>query len=227
MKQPSLVLFGILLIGAVILAGCVTPPVEDGTVHKHADFALFINGQQFNFAQEKYMTDLNGNMLSELVHLHDMDGNVIHVHAPGITLGMFFESIGMKLETTTTESGMQEITFTDDEGNAYTYTRFGCYEYEPGQSICADPIITAQTWRLFVNGEPLAEDMKIEDYLLEDLDQIVLTNASFDQNIDGQLSSVTDKACIQSETCPERGEPSEGDSCTGSSECGTGTIPTV
>ncbi len=220
-------LFGILGI-ALLFAGCIepnTPPAQE--VHLHSDFAVYMDGVKMNFAQEKFMTS-SKNDLSKAVHLHDMDGSVIHVHAANVTLGMFFESLGMKLETRNNPNGIgQEVCFTNDEGNESCYARFGCYDVEPGQAICVDPMITAQSWRLFVNGEQLPENMKMEDYVMKDLDQILLTNIAFDGDVESQLASVTNNACIQSEKCPERGAPSDESTCAGSGDCGVGVIPTA
>ena len=225
-KHPTpLIGIGILLL--VLIAGCVNdnvPPARE--IHLHADFAVFLDGVKLNFAQAKYMTT-EENEPSKAVHLHDMDGNVMHVHAANVTFGMFLESMGMKLETRDAENGIgQEICFTDDAGNETCYPRFGCYEVEKGQSICVDPILSAQSWRLFVNGEPLSENMKIEDYVMKDLDQLLLTNIAFDGDLETQLAAVTDTACIQSEKCPERGSPSDESSCAGSGDCGVGVILT-
>jgi hypothetical protein len=227
MKNNPSLSFGIGILLLVLIAGCVseTAPVRD--VHLHADFAMYADGVKWNFAQEKYMTT-NENDLSKAVHLHDMDGNVLHVHAANVTFGMFLESLGMKLETKNNPDGIgQEVCFTDDEGKETCYSRFGCYSIDGRQAICVDPIISAQSWRLFVNGEQLPEDMKMEDYVMKDLDQILLTNISFDGDLESQLTSITDNACIQSEKCPERGEPSDESSCAGIGDCGVGVIPTA
>ncbi|MBI4173793.1 MAG: hypothetical protein HY519_03685 [Candidatus Aenigmarchaeota archaeon] len=66
-----------------------------GDVHEHADFLLYLDGQPYDFAQAKYMSAAN-HSLSNFVHLHDLDGKVIHKHASGITLGFFFQSLGMR-----------------------------------------------------------------------------------------------------------------------------------
>lgn len=222
------ILFGILGI-SLLFAGCIAPntPPSSQEVHLHTDFAVYVDGVKWNFAQEKYMTE-EKNERSKAVHLHDMDGSVIHVHAANVTFGLFLESLGMKLETRNNANGIgQEVCFTDDEGKETCYPRFGCYTLEEGQAICVDPMIIAQSWRLFVNGEQLSEDVKMEDYVMKDLDQILLTNISFDGDLESQLASVTDNACIQSEKCPERGKPSDESSCAGSGDCGVGVIPTA
>jgi hypothetical protein len=212
----------------LFFTGCIepnNPPAQE--IHLHADFAMYVDGVKWNFAQEKYMTE-DKNERSKAVHLHDMDGDIIHVHAANVTFGLFLESLGMKLETRKNPEGIgHEVCFTDDAGNETCYPRFGCYDVEPGQAICVDPFITAQSWHLFVNGQPLAEDTKIEDYFFKDLDQLLLTNIAFNEDVQAQLDMVTDNACIQSEKCPERGSPAPEDDCAGSGECGVGTIPTA
>ena len=60
-------------------------------VHEHVDFKVYLDGKEYNFSKEKYMSEEN-KTLSQIIHLHDMDGNVIHKHANGVTLGQFFES---------------------------------------------------------------------------------------------------------------------------------------
>ena len=176
------------------------------------------------------MTDLNGNALSTLVHLHDLNGDVIHVHAPGITLGMFFESLGMKLETKTDpKSKLQQYCFTDDQGNLYCGPRLGCYSISSnplnvGEVCTSAPAPATPILEVYVNGTKLSE--KPEDYVIQDLDQILISYHAYTGDISNQLAAVTDKACIQSGKCPERGEPAPEDSC-GGTECGTGTIPTA
>ncbi|MCR4368647.1 MAG: hypothetical protein NUV67_01945, partial [archaeon] len=64
--------------------------------HVHADFAIFINGERLDFAQDKYMST-ESNHLSEDVHFHDGNGKVIHFHAQDATLGEFLESLGFEL----------------------------------------------------------------------------------------------------------------------------------
>lgn len=73
-------------------------PTETTKTHEHIDFAVFLDGVRYNFSQERFMSgDVE---LSEIVHLHDMKGNIIHKHAKGITLGYFFGTLGMKFNST-------------------------------------------------------------------------------------------------------------------------------
>ncbi len=63
-----------------------------GSVHSHADFMVFINGEKINFALPQYMVKV------QEVHIEDMNGVVIHKHATGVTLGYFLETLGFKFD---------------------------------------------------------------------------------------------------------------------------------
>ncbi len=69
--------------------------VCNGDTHEHADFLLYLNGQQFNFAQAKYMDKEQAR-----AHMHDMVGTIVHKHWKGATWGEFFAGMGMKLNGT-------------------------------------------------------------------------------------------------------------------------------
>ena len=156
-----------------------------GDVHMHADFKVILHGEAYNFTQEKYMST-EARPLSPFTHLHDMVGEVIHKHMSGITLGDFFESLGMSFTKTC---------FTLDDGTAY----------------CNDE---TNSLKLFVNDKL---NTKFDQYELEDLDRILITYGSeSEEELEVQLKTVSDAACIYSETCPERGSPPPESSCTGS-----------
>ena len=63
-----------------------------GDIHNHADFIVFLDGEQFNFSQEKYMSGLSASnkSLSNFIHLHDMAGGIIHPHPTPLTILSFF-----------------------------------------------------------------------------------------------------------------------------------------
>ena len=115
-------------------------PTAVEKVHMHFDIAVFINGKKVDLSADKYMEK------KEAVHLHDNNGEVVHIHQKGATLGMFIDSLGLKPDS--------------------------------------DPK---------VNGTVMKE---WRDYQPQDLDRIVFGEGP-----------VTDKACIYSEKCPERGKP--------------------
>lgn len=98
-KRSKILIAGGIVV--VILLGVVYAysPLETTKIHEHADFAVFLDGVQYNFSQERFMT-YNSTELSEIVHMHDMKGNIIHVHAKGVTLDLFFGTLGIKFNST-------------------------------------------------------------------------------------------------------------------------------
>ena len=143
--------------------------------HVHSDFAVFIDGQKFNFAQEKYMTSTDvchSDFHAKKLHLHDMNPDVVHVHEAGHDWEDFFTSLGFVFTDTQLKT---------DEGNVYQ---------NAGQ----------KKWKFFVNG---VEVPSIQDYQFQDLDQVLFTyGASDEKTIQKQLATVTKKACIYSKKCP-------------------------
>ncbi|MBI2574402.1 hypothetical protein HYV82_00790, partial [Candidatus Woesearchaeota archaeon] len=70
-----------------------------GSAHTHADFKVFIDGKPVDFARQKYY------MKSSFIHLDDNQNKedasgVIHMHATGVPLWVFFKSIGGNLNET-------------------------------------------------------------------------------------------------------------------------------
>jgi hypothetical protein len=86
--------FALLFALLVILAGCSAKPKIGplGGIHTHADFKVYLDGKQVNFAQPQYMVK------EKYVHIENMDGDVIHFHASGVTIGEFFRTLGMKFD---------------------------------------------------------------------------------------------------------------------------------
>ena len=97
----------------------------------------------------------------------------------------------------------------------------GCVTLDMGEKYCHDE---TKTWKVWVNGRATNEGL---NYVPSDLDRVLVSygNETSDQ-LQLQMDGVSDKACIQSEKCPERGKPSDESDCAGSGECGVGTIPT-
>lgn len=63
--------------------------------HYHADLKVYINGEEIDFNQEKYFVK------SRFMHVEDDvqgdSGKVLHMHATGVPLWIFFDSIGLDL----------------------------------------------------------------------------------------------------------------------------------
>ena len=68
-----------------------------GSQHIHADWKVYVNGKPINFADNKYY------MQSSFLHLDDDQNKedasgVLHMHATGVPLWVFFKSIGMNFD---------------------------------------------------------------------------------------------------------------------------------
>ncbi|MBP9700110.1 hypothetical protein KBD71_02405 [Candidatus Woesebacteria bacterium] len=105
MKALPIVLIltiGFILINATAIAYKIST-VPENPVHLHANFAVVLNDVPVDFSKPSYMTiqpcgDLvHGDSKKDGVHLHDQVGNVVHVHAEGITWNDFFESVQFNL----------------------------------------------------------------------------------------------------------------------------------
>ena len=165
-------------------------------VHVHANFALFLDGERFNFTREEFMSDkpcsypLSSNIiptahahgednndgevaLEDAVHLHEMDGDTIHIHAAGVTYGQFFESLGMVFNDTN---------FIDHEGNEYIPTE-------------------EKSFHMYINNEKVENLAERE---VQDLDRVLISYGS-EESINSELVQIAHTACVFSESCPERG----------------------
>lgn len=113
----------------------------------------------------------------QYLHLHDMNGHVVHRHKPGLGFGDFLTSLGFEV--------------TDR-----------CITTDTHTVACNG---TGLWWRLFVNGVEVTPLQM--NYMFADQDQILLTYGSDDAQIQRELALLTDDACKYSKTCPGRGTP--------------------
>lgn len=79
-----------------------------GTQHIHADWKIYINGKPFDWTpfadrhQKQMMGDTSIKDTSAFIHIHPAQApekavDAIHMHATGVPLSLFFESLGIKL----------------------------------------------------------------------------------------------------------------------------------
>ncbi len=65
--------------------------------HIHADFAVFVNGQQFDFSDKKYF------LKSAFMHVETdddgSDGKKLHMHSTNVPLWVFLESEGLSFNS--------------------------------------------------------------------------------------------------------------------------------
>jgi len=85
-----------------------------GSDHVHADFAVFVNGQEFDFDKPEYI------LVHPWTHIDPGTDNVhvIHSHATGITYGQFFSTIGIDLGDCLT---INDKEFCNKNGRVGTY----------------------------------------------------------------------------------------------------------
>ena len=182
-----------LLAASLLFAACTQEePVPSGPypgdVHYHADFKVYLNGQPFDFAQEKYQSE-GTSVKSTYIHLHEGNGDVIHLERSQTNLSYFFASLDMKFNST-------------------------CFRTDANQSFCTNE---THALSFLVNG---AHNNAYGSYVFNDLDRMLISYSPInDPAVLSQMDSVTDKACIESEKCPERGSPATEEDCTGSGTC--------
>lgn len=149
---------------------------SDGEYHVHADFHIYLDDQKLDLAQAELMTTAEQE-LHDHVHLHDGNGEVVHIHAEGITFAEFLESIGITLSDT-------------------------CVTRDDAQ-YCES---TEEQLTLFVNGiartEPFTTYIPADDDSI--LLYHGPRNAAAEY-VQGLIDAVPDDACYYSGTCPERG----------------------
>ncbi len=79
-----------------------------GSQHIHADWKIYLDGKQFDFSfyGDRHERQMHGDKsikdTSAFIHIHpaqapEKAGDVLHIHATGVPLSLFFESLGMQL----------------------------------------------------------------------------------------------------------------------------------
>jgi hypothetical protein len=150
----------ITVLALLLLAACRKTPIGPvGSTHIHADYKVYLDGQAVDFTKREYMVK------AQYVHIEGMNGDVIHVHATGVTIGDFFKTLGMK--------------FTNE-----------CFVKD--KKYCTDE---QRLLKFYVNGEP--NDL-YGDYLIGDQDKMLISYGPKDEDVAGQLASITDHAAKES-----------------------------
>lgn len=201
MKRYLPVLIAAVCIVASIVYGMTREYPNPDPNHTHADFAVWVNGEQLDFSDQRYMSEAydpnNGqeirvNPLRKYLHLHDGNGHVVHRHKPGLTLGEFMASIG---------NPMEDGCITLDEQQFGTFDA-GWKESLGIQSRLCDA--GTFSWKMIVNGTVGTLD---PSYVFNDEDQILLSYDANDSAYLDEWKKMTDDACRYSQTCPWRGAP--------------------
>jgi uncharacterized C2H2 Zn-finger protein len=62
-----------------------------GSTHIHADYAIYVDNEQFNLSPAYYQRN-------SYVHMHSPYISLIHVHATGVTLGFFLKTLSIDMD---------------------------------------------------------------------------------------------------------------------------------
>ncbi len=65
--------------------------------HTHADIKIYINREQLDLSADKYQSTVERPLHPD-IHLHDGNGEMIHLHWTGVRIDRFFSSLGMYLD---------------------------------------------------------------------------------------------------------------------------------
>jgi len=98
-----------------------TPPGAGklGDEHEHASMLVRIFGDKFDFSATTYQ------IKSSWIHFEESDGNTVHRHSSGVTLGYLFETLGI---------GIDE----------------NCYIFSDGRQFCTNEDYSL---KYFINGD--------------------------------------------------------------------------
>ncbi len=127
--------------------------------HTHADFAIWINGEEIDFSGPEFMSGLSTDEHThdeaderhhEYLHLHDSIGHVLHSHKPGQNFGEFLRSLG--------------IEFAKEGLNL-------CVTIPAHDKVCEDEALH-KNWVMMVNGE--MQPFFDTEYQFNDMDKILV-----------------------------------------------------
>ena len=91
-----------------------------GSAHEHSSILVRIFGDKFDFSSSAFQ------IKSSWIHFESQDGDTIHRHATGVTLGYMFDTLGIGL---------------DDQ----------CYSFPDGRQFCTDENYSL---KFFINHKP-------------------------------------------------------------------------
>ncbi len=158
-KAFILLLIGLLL-GALLTTAIRFALAKDTTVHHHANFALYINGQKDDFKSFAFYEEVAACDASSLTnprvrtHLHDSNSSLIHVHDGGVTWGQFFENISYGLGNDFVKTG-DGIYVDGQNGNTLTFTLNG-----KDTNIIANEVINSEDVLLINYGSDSSGTLK-------------------------------------------------------------------
>jgi hypothetical protein len=90
-----------LIVLSIFLTFWLTPQAY--RVHYHANMAVVIDGKKWDFTREKYMEEVERCNVTvdvrpqDRIHLHDKNGETIHVHMAASTWGDLFANLSWNI----------------------------------------------------------------------------------------------------------------------------------
>ena len=150
----------------IFIIGCSNERSNFGplrSAHNHADIKVYILGNAIDFSLPQYQ------LQDKLTHFENWDGDVVHTHATGITLGYIFKTLGMEIS---------------DE----------CLKLDTGNEYCSVGNAKLNVFAKNSNSDWEAI-FYAPDYVIQDVDKILVTyGTESEEGIKEQMESVTDKA---------------------------------
>lgn len=144
-----------------------------GSQHIHADWKVYINGKMLDFSDKSHMERMRNNQpVSSFMHVDsgapapEKTGDILHMHATGIPLWVFFKSVGMD--------------FSKD-----------CITLENKDKLCND---ANKELKLIVNGKENGEFENYVFNDLDKI--LIIYGIENEGEIRNQLASITDFAKI-------------------------------
>ena len=130
-----------------------------GGEHEHAGLLVKIFGDTFDFTAPTYQ------IKSSWIHFEESDGQTIHRHASGVTLGYLFDTLNIGLDE-------------------------DCYTFPDGRNFCTveDKEGDEYSLKFYINHEKVSD---IRNYVINDGDRILISYGNESQEkIDRQLIEV-------------------------------------
>lgn len=132
-----------------------------GSDHAHAALLVKIFGDKFDFSMPAYQ------IKSSWIHFEGQDGNTVHKHATGVTMGYLFETLGIGL--------------TDE-----------CYVFQDGREFC-----TTEDYSLkfYINGQQVNDIRDYE--ISEDDRILISYGDESSEEINSQLTELENQEIIK------------------------------
>ncbi len=144
------------------------------SAHLHADWKIYVNGKALDLADKAHMERMRaGRSVSSFIHVDsgapapEKTGDLLHLHATGVPLWIWFESVGMKLDKDCLVVAGGK---------------------ENGEKYCDDG---KNSLKFYVNG---GKNEQYGQYVFNDLDKILISYGPKAEDVQPQLATITNFA---------------------------------